>query len=175
MVPETMGCCDQPRSLLFRPRQRHRLFAVLQDRFHALDRLDDQCSRRRGREKDHDISSAKIGSLCFWSLERSDAPRVAEAGWLFRYFALQSSFPFPLRRYAERRPRTCPNGQHAEPYSLKVRIARHRAEIDGAARAKGSTGQRARRSPRANRGRAEMPLILLASSTSRNTKPKRPK
>ena len=70
------------------------------------------------------------------------------AGWLFRYFALQPAFPFPLWRYAKRRPRTCPYGQHAGPYSLKVRIARHRAEIDDGRGAKGSTGRRAPRPPR---------------------------
>jgi AraC-like DNA-binding protein len=96
-------------------------------------------------------------------LHRRPNLRRRIGGWLFRYFALQSSFPFPLWRYAERRPRTCPNGQHAEPYSLKVRIARHRAEIDDAARAKGSTGQRARRSPRAQiEGGLKCLLILLA-------------
>jgi len=91
------------------------------------------------------------------------------AGWLFRYFAFQSSFPFPLWRYAERGSRTCPNGQHAEPYSLKVRIARHRPEIDDAARAKGSTGQRAPGfRARANGGRAKTPAYFVGVINIKN-------
>jgi hypothetical protein len=37
--------------------------------------------------------------------------------------------PFALWRYAKRRPRTCPCGQHAGPYSLNVRTAPHCAEL----------------------------------------------